>query len=105
MSAEQLAAARELGELLAQLRMARKIRQADAAARAGIARSTAQLIERGDPGRTISQVLRYLEAIAPGATLRSLLARDDPALAAFAQAHAPRRVRPMSGPELDRLDF
>lgn len=44
--------ARAIGEKLARLRMARRMRQADAAVRAGIARSTAALIEKGDLSRT-----------------------------------------------------
>lgn len=58
--------ARQLGSKLARLRTSRRVRQADAAARAGISRSTAVLLEKGDLGRTQAQILRYLEAIAPG---------------------------------------
>jgi DNA-binding XRE family transcriptional regulator len=54
--------ARALDEKLARLRMARRLRQADTAARAGLARSTAALIEKGDLSRTQAHILRYLEA-------------------------------------------
>lgn len=39
MTPEQTAEARSIGEKLARLRLARRIRQADAAARAGLSRS------------------------------------------------------------------
>ncbi|WP_232290842.1 helix-turn-helix domain-containing protein [Polaromonas naphthalenivorans] len=94
-----------MGEKLARLRMARRLRQADAAARAGIARSTAALIEKGDLSRTQAQILRYLEAIAPGVSLLSLLQEDDPSLQALAAREATRRVRPLGVAELKKLDF
>lgn len=97
--------ARELGEKLARLRKARRLRQADAATRAGLARSTAALIEKGDLSRTQAQILRYLEAIAPGVTLLSLLQESDPSLAALKARELTRRVRPLSRAELDELDF
>jgi transcriptional regulator with XRE-family HTH domain len=102
---QHLAETQALGAKLARLRHARKVRQADAAARAGLARSTAVLIEKGDPSRTLGQIFRYLEAIAPGLTLPALLQESDPALTALAQAEATQRVRPMSGAELRALDF
>src|SRR5258706_14488003 len=61
--------ARELGSKLARLRAARKLRQADAAAKAGLPRSTGALIEAGVPRRTVLQLLRYLEAIGAHLTL------------------------------------
>jgi DNA-binding XRE family transcriptional regulator len=94
-----------LGMKLARLRRARKVRQVDAAARAGLARSTAVLIEKGDPSRTLGQLLRYLEAIAPGLTFAALLQESDPSLTALAQAEATQRVRAMSVAELQALDF
>lgn len=97
--------ARELGEKLARLRKARRIRQVDAAARAGMARSTAVLIEKGDLSRTQAQILRYLEAIAPGVTLLNLLQESDPALAALISRELTKRVRPLSKSELEELDF
>jgi transcriptional regulator with XRE-family HTH domain len=102
---ERLDEARQLGEKLARLRAARRIRQADAALRAGISRSTAVLLEKGDLSRTQAQILRYLEAIAPGVSLLSLLKEDDPSLQALAARETTRRVRPLSNTELQRLDF
>ena len=63
---ELLSMSHEVGGKLARLRKARRLRQAAVALRAGVSRSTAGLIEAGDPGRTLSQVLRYLNAISPG---------------------------------------
>ncbi|MGV2287265.1 helix-turn-helix domain-containing protein [Trinickia sp. YCB016] len=97
--------ARELGEKLARLRMARRLRQADAAARAGLARSTAALIEKGDLSRTQAQILRYLDAIAPGLTLLGLLQETDPSLNALSAKEITKRVRPLTKSELDKLDF
>lgn len=97
--------ARDLGEKLARLRTARRLRQADAAARAGLSRSTAILIEKGDIGRTQAQILRYLEAIAPGLTLLSLLQETDPSLAALSARERTQRVRALSPTELNKLDF
>jgi len=97
--------ARELGEKLARLRIARRLRQADAAARAGLARSTAALIEKGDLSRTQAQILRYLEAIAPGVTLLGLLQETDPALKALSARELTQRVRPLGKAELSKLDF
>ncbi|MBV8649524.1 helix-turn-helix transcriptional regulator, partial [Paludibacterium sp.] len=82
-----------LGQLLARLRLARGIKQADAALRAGLSRNTAYRLEHGDPGLAFGQVLRYLDAIAPGCTLADLLAETDPALAALKQREQARRVR------------
>ncbi|WP_326541146.1 helix-turn-helix domain-containing protein [Pseudorhodoferax sp.] len=97
--------ARELGEKLARLRVARQLRQADAASRAGLARSTAALIEKGDLGRTQAQILRYLEAIAPGVTLLALLQETDPSLQTLRARELTQRVRPLSNEELGKLDF
>ena len=105
MTPARLSEARQLGEKLARLRMARRIRQADAATRAGISRSTAVLLEKGDLGRTQAQILRYLEAIAPGVTLLALLKEDDPSLQALAARETTHRVRELSKAELQRLDF
>lgn len=105
MTPAQNAEAQAIGQKLARLRVARRIRQADAAARAGLSRATAALIEKGDPGRTLAQVLRYLGAIAPGLTFLALLQEEDPALRALAAREATKRVRPLSSSELKELDF
>lgn len=101
----RLQEARELGNRLARLRMARRVRQVDAAARAGLARSTAVLIEKGDLGRTQAQILRYLEAIAPGVSLLALLQESDPSLKALNVRELTQRVRPLGKNELQKLDF
>lgn len=103
--AARIAEAKALGEKLARLRTARRIRQADAALRAGVSRSTAVLIEKGDLGRTQAQILRYLEAVAPGLTLLALLQESDPSLKALQVREATRRVRLLSKDELKELDF
>lgn len=105
LTSQHLAEAQALGAKLSRLRHARRVRQADAAARAGLARSTAVLIEKGDPSRTLGQIFRYLEAVAPGLSLPALLQEADPALTALVQAEATQRVRALSSTELDKLDF
>lgn len=105
MSPRRIDEVQGVGAKLARLRVARRMRQIDAAARAGLARSTAALIEKGDPGRTLAQVLRYLEAIAPNLSLLDLLQETDPSLKALIQAEATRRVRLLSSSELKELDF
>ena len=105
LSERQLGECARLGNLLARLRMARKVKQADAALRAGLSRNTAYRLEKGDPGVAIGQVLRYLEAIAPGSTLQGLLSEQDPALLALSAREQTRRVRDLSAAELQELDF
>ena len=105
MTLVQMAEAKSIGAKLARLRVARRIRQADAAARAGLSRSTAALIEKGDPGRTLAQVLRYLGAVAPGLTLLALLQEEDPSLRALTAREASKRVRVLNPSELKDLDF
>jgi transcriptional regulator with XRE-family HTH domain len=105
LSSDLLAEAQKIGAMLARLRVARHIPQTEAALRAGISRNTAYRMEKGDPGLAIGQVLRYLEAIAPGKTLQSLLNEDDPALVALSVRERKQRVRSLSKSELDALDF
>ena len=105
MTPQRLAEAKAIGEKLARLRVARRMRQSDAALRAGLARSTAALIEKGDVGRTQAQILRYLEAIAPGLSLLSLLQDEDPSLQALKAREATQRVRVLSDSDLRELDF
>ena len=95
----------QLGQRLARLRVARQIKQADAAIRAGLSRNTAYRIERGDPGLAIGQILRYLDAIAPGLTLMHLLTESDPALFQQQQEEQRQRVRGLTQAELLELDF
>jgi len=100
-----LAESAQMGELVARLRVARQIKQSDAALRAGLSRNTAYRIERGDPGLAIGQLLRYLDAIAPGMTLAELLTERDPALAQQQREEQRQRVRGLTQAELDELDF
>jgi transcriptional regulator with XRE-family HTH domain len=99
------AEALQVGERIARMRRARKVLQAEAAVRAGLSRPTASRIEAGDPGRTLGQVLRYLDAIAPGMTLLELLQGTDPSLISLAESEKTQRVRKLSTAELKRLDF
>ena len=71
--ANRLAEARQIGLLLQELRKANEMTQSEVAARAGVSRSTAVLIEKGDESRTLAQVLRYLHAIEPELSLVGLL--------------------------------
>lgn len=94
-----------IGERLARLRIARHMTQAEAAVRAGLSRNTAYRLEKGDAGLAVGQVLRYLEAIAPGKSLLELLQADDPALAALEAGEKRKRTRGLSKEELNKLDF
>lgn len=105
LTSAQQAQSTRLGELLARLRVARKVKQADAALRAGLSRNTAYRLEKGDPGIAVGQVLRYLEAIAPDSTLLDLLAERQPELLALAAREKTQRVRDLSSAELKELDF
>jgi len=86
-----------LGARLARLRAAKAVRQNDAALRAGISRSTASRLESGDPGVAVGQLLRYLDALAPGLTLAQLLAREQPAELALQARERTKRVRLAGG--------
>jgi transcriptional regulator with XRE-family HTH domain len=94
-----------LGQLLARLRMARQVKQADAALRAGLSRNTAYRLEKGEPGLALGQVLRYLHAISPNSTLLDLLTEKDPALLALSAREKTQRVRDLSAAEREELDF
>src|SRR5580698_3322644 len=97
--------ARKLGARVARLRIARSMKQDQAALRAGLSRNTAYRLEKGDPGIAMGQVLRYLEAIVPGKTLLELLSESDPALAALSAKEQRRRARDLSKSELEEIDF
>ena len=105
LSAYQLAQGQQLGVQLARLRVARKVKQADAAVRAGLSRNTAYRLEKGAPGLALGQLLRYLDAIAPGCTLLELLTESDPALATLGMREKTKRVRDLSPSELKELEF
>jgi DNA-binding XRE family transcriptional regulator len=48
----------QLGQRIARLRLARTVKQADAALGAGLSRNTAYRIEHGDPGLAMGQIKR-----------------------------------------------
>jgi transcriptional regulator with XRE-family HTH domain len=104
-SAPALQQARELGERMARLRVARAVKQSEAAIRAGLSRNTAYRLESGDPGLAVGQILRYLDALAPGMTLKDLLNESDPSLLALAASERKQRVRGMTDKERKELDF
>jgi hypothetical protein len=85
--------------------LARQVKQADAALRAGLSRNTAYRLEKGEPGIALGQVLRYLQAISPGSTLLDLLTEKDPALLALSAREKSQRVRDLSAAEREELDF
>lgn len=95
----------DLGGRISRLRIARRVRQAEAAIRAGVSRSTAVAIEKGAPSVAIGQVIRYLDAIAPGKTLHSLLNETDPAVLSLAAFEQRKRARALSAADLKALDF
>ena len=105
LSSRQSEECARLGMHLARLRIARKVKQADAALRSGLSRNTVYRLEKGEPGLALGQVLRYLEAIAPGTTLLDLLSEKDPALLALNAREKTKRVRDMTAAELKELDF
>ena len=105
MNETQAAEAKKLGTALARLRIARGVKQEQAALRAGFSRNTAYRLEKGDPGVAMGQILRYLEAIVPGKTLLELLSETDPALAALSAKERRRRASALSKRELDEIDF
>lgn len=105
LSSRQLEDCAQIGQKLARLRLARRVKQTDAALRAGLSRNTVYRLEKGDPGLAFGQILRYLEAIAPGSTLLDLLSEKDPALLALSAREKTQRVRDLSATELKELDF
>lgn len=96
---------REVGVRISRLRIARRVLQSEAAIRAGVSRSTAVAIEKGSPSVAIGQVIRYLDAVAPGKTLTGLLGAVDPAEVSLAVSERRTRARTLGGTALKRLDF
>ena len=105
LNSAQAAEAKKLGATLARLRIARGMKQDQAALRAGLSRNTAYRLEKGDPGIAMGQLLRYLDAIVPGKTLLDLLSETDPALAALGAQEQRRRARALTKRQLDEIDF
>lgn len=94
----------ELGMKLAQMRKARRITQSEIAERTNISRDTVSRIESGDASVAIGQVLRYLDAIAPGASLKNVYEHDS---AVEIMENKARRVRARkpSAKKLTQYDF
>src|SRR5207245_11240319 len=92
LNSSQAAEAKKLGAALARLRIARGMKEDQAALRAGLSRNTAYRLEKGDPGIAMGQILRYLDAIVPGRALLGLLSEPDPALCAVGAQVRRRRV-------------
>lgn len=88
----RLKEAEQIGAQLRTLRIARGMTQSEAAGRAGVSRSTAVLLEKGDESRTLSQVLRYLHALEPELTLAGLLTGKSAAVRVFNEAPRVHRV-------------
>ncbi len=105
LNSELMAEAKEFGMKLSRFRIARGIKQAEAALRAGLSRNTAYRMESGDPGVAFGQILRYVNAIAPGITLLQIMSESDPALAALSYRERTKRVRDLSQSEIEELDF
>jgi len=96
---------KKLGEMIARLRIARGVKQTEAALRASLSRNTAYRLEKGDPAVAIGQILRYINAIAPGITLIQLVTESDPALTALKAKEKRQRVRGLSAEQLREVDF
>ncbi len=105
LSPELTQQAQHIGQLLTELRQARRMKQSEAALRAGISRASAVRVERGDAGTALGILLRYLGAIAPGLELRDLLEQNDPSLIALKEELRPKRVRDLTATELMKLNF
>lgn len=70
-----------------------------------MSRNTAYRLEKGDPGIAIGQVLRYVDAIAPGLSLVDVLSQRDASLKALEAREKTTRVRAMTKQEAKELDF
>src|SRR5436305_6498634 len=105
LSSSLTAEAKKLGAALARLRIARGMKQDQAALRAGLSRNTAYRLEKGDPEIAMGEILRYLNAIVPDKTLLELLSETDPALAALSAQERRRRARDLTKSELEEIDF
>jgi DNA-binding XRE family transcriptional regulator len=102
---ELIAKAKDFGMKLSRFRIARGVKQADAALRAGLSRNTVYRMESGDPGVAFGQILRYVDALAPGITLLQIMSESDPSLAALNYHERTKRVRDLSQREIAELDF
>lgn len=105
LSTDEAAQLQLLGERIKRLRIARRMTQFEASVRAGVSRPTARKIERGDPGRTLGQVMRYLRAIAPEVTLEQAIQGRDPSILALEASERRVRASKLSAAEIAALDF
>lgn len=105
MNAELLLEAQRIGAKLSRFRIARGVKQEEAALRSGLSRNTVYRMEKGDPGVAFGQMLRYIDAVAPGVSIQDVLADKDPALLALSVRERSQRVRELSQKELKELDF
>ncbi|WP_349618550.1 helix-turn-helix domain-containing protein [Azotobacter salinestris] len=96
---------KSLGQSLARARIARRVTQAELAARANISRNTVTRLEAGDAGVAIGQILRYLDALRPGVTLQAFFCDEDLAVTAMEAQAVRKRARPLSEKELADFDF
>ena len=96
---------KELGEHIARKRKARRMLQTEAAVRANISRETASRIENGDAAVAVGQILRYLDVIAPGASLGRLYETQDAALVMLEHSEKRQRARKLSPEALKQYDF
>lgn len=92
-SKRRLEEASRIGSQLQILRKAVGMTQKEAALRSGLSRSTAVLIEAGDERRTLTQVLRYLDAISPQTTFLDLLQDNVAAVKNMKVRNVPQRIR------------
>src|SRR2546430_3399478 len=83
LSSSQAAEAKKLGAAFARLRIARGMKQDQAALRAGLSRNSAYRLEKGDPGLAMCPILRCLRAMVSGRTLPELRSESDSASASF----------------------
>lgn len=105
LASEQINEAKEIGNRIAELRHSYGVTQAAAAAKAALSRSTAALIEKGDPGRTLGQLMRYVHAINPGITLAMVMEGRLPAVNMHRAQHTSKRVRIAKVFKPGELDF
>jgi transcriptional regulator with XRE-family HTH domain len=98
---------KNMGLHLSKMRKSRHLLQAEAAARANISRETASRIENGDSSVGIGQIIRYLNAIAPGAELCNLYKTEDAALKMMTFKNRTARVRKLKENQKarDKYDF
>lgn len=100
-----LASLKDMGQHFSKMRKSRHLLQAEAAARANISRETASRIENGDPSVAIGQIIRYLNAIAPGSDLCNLYKTEDAALKMMTFKNRVTRARTIKANLKDREKY